>query len=72
MDIFGISRFIYSGADWFRNLVDHNKKGQLKREEFVVGMWLIDQTLGGRKLPSTTVPLEVWGSAQRLSTFLRH
>jgi hypothetical protein len=52
--------------------VDQNEKGKLIREEFTVGMWLIDQCLGGRKLPANTIPIEVWRSAQRLTTFLRH
>jgi hypothetical protein len=56
----------------FRNIVDRGEKGKLTREEFVVGMWLIDQCLAGRKLPNNTVCLEVWLSAQRLTTFLRH
>jgi len=54
------------------NIVDRGEKGKLTREEFVVGMWLIDQCLAGRKLPINTVRLEVWLSAQRLTTFLRH
>ena len=61
-----------SPADGYRDLVDQNKKGKLTREEFVVGMWLIDQSLGGRKLPLTVVPSDVWHSAQRLKTFTRH
>ena len=52
--------------------MDHNRKGKLSREEFVVGMWLIDQSLAGRKLPLTQVPAEVWHSAQRLTTFTKH
>jgi len=53
-------------------LVDQNNKGKLTKEEFTVGMWLIDQSLSGRKLPATTIPIEVWRSAQRLTTFLKH
>ncbi|RDA87243.1 hypothetical protein CP532_1361 [Ophiocordyceps camponoti-leonardi (nom. inval.)] len=33
------------------DLVDGSRRGVLSRVEFVVGMWLIDQRLGGRKLP---------------------
>jgi hypothetical protein len=39
---------------------------QLSREEFVVGMWLVDQCLKGRKLP-TKVGATVWESVRRLS-----
>jgi hypothetical protein len=35
----------------------------LSREEFVVGMWLIDQRLKGRKLP-VKVSASVWGSVR--------
>ena len=59
-------------AHGFRMLVDQNNKGKLTKEEFTVGMWLIDQSLSGRKLPATTIPIEVWRSAQRLTTFLKH
>jgi hypothetical protein len=54
-----------------RNLVDQDLKGRLSKEEFVVGMWLVDQSLSGRKLPSTKVPPEVWRSVGRLAVFLR-
>ncbi|KAG8530316.1 uncharacterized protein KY384_004818 [Bacidia gigantensis] len=37
----------------------------LSREEFVVGLWLIDQKLKGNKLP-TKVSDSVWGSVRRL------
>lgn len=37
--------------------------GMLTREEFVVGMWLIDQTLRGRKLP-LQVSASVWESVK--------
>ena len=37
----------------------------LKREEFVVGLWLVDQCLKGRKLP-VEVRESVWGSVKRL------
>lgn len=48
------------GEVW--NLVDREKRGVLGRAEFVVGMWLIDQRLKGRKIP-TKVSESVWGSA---------
>ena len=68
-DEYGI--FVFDVVD-DRDLVDRGGKGKLTREEFVVGMWVIDQTLGGRKLPATSLPIEVWQSAQRLATFSRH
>jgi hypothetical protein len=48
------------------DLVDTSGTGSLSKEEFVVGMWLIDQRLKGRKLP-VRVSESVWFSARRLS-----
>lgn len=45
------------------DLVDSRGVGKLKRDEFVVGMWLIDQRLKGRKLP-VKVSDSVWGSVR--------
>jgi hypothetical protein len=45
------------------NLVDRQKIGLLTREEFIVGMWLIDQQLKGHKLP-VKVPDSVWDSVR--------
>ncbi|KAG6004281.1 hypothetical protein E4U43_000765 [Claviceps pusilla] len=42
-------------------LVDRGHKGMLTRQEFVVGMWLIDQRLRGRKIPAR-VSDSVWDS----------
>ncbi|PWY84947.1 hypothetical protein BO70DRAFT_290015 [Aspergillus heteromorphus CBS 117.55] len=47
-------------------LVDGQHIGLLTREEFVVGMWLIDQQLKGHKLP-VRVSSSVWGSVRRIS-----
>ncbi|KAM0428292.1 hypothetical protein ACHAPT_007193 [Fusarium lateritium] len=44
------------------DLVDRKGRGILGRAEFVVGMWLIDQRLRGRKIPAK-VSDSVWGSA---------
>lgn len=52
------------GQVW--ELVDQQKIGLLTREEFVIGMWLIDQQLRGHKLPSQ-VPRSIWGSVMRVS-----
>ncbi|CEJ82705.1 hypothetical protein VHEMI02754 [[Torrubiella] hemipterigena] len=48
------------GEAW--DLVDREGRGYLTRPEFVVGMWLVDQRLKGRKLP-TRVGDSVWTSA---------
>jgi hypothetical protein len=45
------------------DLVDGRGVGRLTRWEFVVGLWLIDQRLKGRKLP-TRVSDSVWQSAR--------
>lgn len=42
-------------------LVDREGRGALGRQAFVVGMWLIDQRLRGRKIP-LRVSDSVWGS----------
>ena len=46
-------------------LVDGREVGRLTRVEFVVGLWLVDQRLRGRKLP-TRVSDSVWTSARGL------
>lgn len=45
------------------DLIDSRAIGRLKRDEFVVGLWLIDQRLKGRKLP-IKVSESVWTSAR--------
>ncbi|CAO2651967.1 Nn.00g002500.m01.CDS01 [Neocucurbitaria sp. VM-36] len=45
------------------DLVDGRGIGRLSRYEFVVGLWLIDQRLKGRKLP-VKVSDSVWASAR--------
>ncbi|KAL5119669.1 Increased rDNA silencing protein [Pleosporales sp. CAS-2024a] len=45
------------------DLVDSREIGRLRRDEFVVGLWLIDQRLKGRKLP-IRVSDSVWDSAR--------
>jgi hypothetical protein len=47
------------------DLVDNRGIGRLSRIEFVVGLWLIDQRLKGRKLPPR-VSESVWTSARGL------
>ena len=43
------------------DLVDFRKDGTLNKPEFLVGMWLVDQCLYGRKLPKK-VDGTVWNS----------
>ncbi|KAI5948956.1 IRS4 [Candida theae] len=43
------------------NLVDFRRDGSLNKNEFLVGMWLVDQCLYGRKLPKKIEPV-VWDS----------
>ncbi len=47
------------------NLVDTKGRDRLERNEFVVGMWLIDQQLKGRKLPNM-VSDSLWNSVRLL------
>lgn len=48
-------------------LVDRGAKGWLCREEFVIGMWLIDRCLRGKKLPmGGSLADAVWASVRRL------
>ncbi|KAI5267415.1 hypothetical protein E4T47_08071 [Aureobasidium subglaciale] len=48
------------------DLVDNQQSGRLHRDEFVVGLWLIDQRLKGRKIP-VKVTDSVWNSVRLLS-----
>ncbi|CUM64988.1 uncharacterized protein PRCAT00002606001 [Priceomyces carsonii] len=43
------------------NLVDFRKDGTLNKQEFLVGIWLVDQSLYGRKLPKKVDDV-VWDS----------
>ena len=60
-DIFSRSRLHNDELEELYSLVDRNGNGRLEREEFVVGLWLIDQRLKGRKLP-IKVSDSVWKS----------
>jgi hypothetical protein len=46
--------------------VDNNHDGTLDRASFVVGMWLVDQCLYGRKLPPKIDEL-IWNSVALLN-----
>ncbi|KAI1393389.1 uncharacterized protein F4822DRAFT_384494 [Hypoxylon trugodes] len=62
-DLWARSRLPFDELAEVWDLVDRRGLGYLDREEFVVGMWLIDQRLRGRKIPRK-VTESVWGSAR--------
>lgn len=71
-EIWSRSRLPRASLEQVWNLVDQQRIGLLTKEEFVVGMWLIDEQLKGHKLP-VKVPDSVWDSVRyvtgiRLST----
>ena len=48
------------------DLVDLRKDGTLDRKSFIVGMWLVDQCLYGRKLP-TSINQVIWDSVDKFA-----
>jgi len=48
------------------DLVDDRRIGSLAKEQFIVGVWLIDQKLKGHKLP-THVSQSIWQSVSRIN-----
>lgn len=64
-DIWSRSRLGNEVLEEIWDLVDRKGLGLLDREEFVVGMWLTDQRLKGRKLP-VKVSMSVWDSVRAL------
>lgn len=62
-DIWVRSRLPSHTLEQIWDLVDSRKIGMLAREEFVVGLWLIDETLRGHKIP-VKVPDSVWDSVR--------
>ncbi|KAJ5122293.1 hypothetical protein N7526_009230, partial [Penicillium atrosanguineum] len=60
-EIWSRSRLPAASLEQVWDLVDQQRIGLLTKEEFVVGMWLIDQLLKGHKLP-VKVPDSVWDS----------
>jgi hypothetical protein len=62
-DIWSRSRLPHDELAEVWELVDRKKCGALSKEEFVVGMWLVDQRLRGRKIPPR-VTESVWESAR--------
>ncbi|KAL9030389.1 MAG: hypothetical protein Q9196_001497 [Gyalolechia fulgens] len=65
-DIWSRSRLPSDVLEEIWELVDVNGNGLLSKEEFVVGMWLVDQRLKGRKLP-VKVSDSVWFSSRGLT-----
>lgn len=47
------------------DLVDYRKDGTLNKAEFLVGMWMVDQCLYGRKLPKK-IDNETWSSLESI------
>ncbi|WPG99536.1 increased rdna silencing protein 4 [Acrodontium crateriforme] len=64
-DIWNRSRLPETVLETVWDLVDIDGVGRLSKDEFVVGMWLIDQRLKGRKLP-VKVSASVWASVRNL------
>jgi len=64
-DIWERSRLPSHVLEQIYNLVAPEEPLLLNREQFVVGLWLIDQKLKGRKLPAR-VSQSVWGSVRYL------
>ncbi|PPJ49730.1 hypothetical protein CBER1_02864 [Cercospora berteroae] len=69
-DIWKRSRLPGNILELVWSLVDTDRVGRLCKEEFVVGMWLIDQRLKGRKLPSK-VSDSVWASVRSIGLKVR-
>ncbi|KAF2686641.1 hypothetical protein K458DRAFT_297285 [Lentithecium fluviatile CBS 122367] len=62
-EIWSRSRLPEHALEEVWDLVDGRGVGRLRREEFVVGLWLVDQRLKGRKLP-LRVSESVWASVR--------
>ena len=63
-DIWERSRLPKDALEEIWDLVASNEQAMaLRRDEFVVGLWLIDQRPKGRKLPPR-VSQSVWGSVR--------
>ncbi|KAF2758849.1 hypothetical protein EJ05DRAFT_324145 [Pseudovirgaria hyperparasitica] len=70
-DIWARSRLQDHVLEEVWDLVDSRKVGRLTKEEFVVGLWLVDQRLKGRKLP-TRVGESVWASVTGAGVKIRY
>ena len=62
-DIWDRSRLPCEVLEEIWDLVNETGSDTLSRDEFVVGLWLVDQRLKGRKLPGK-VSLSVWASVR--------
>ena len=62
-DLWERSRLPRSELEEVWDLVARENANTLRRDEFVVGMWLLDQRLKGRKLPTRVSP-SVWASVR--------
>ncbi|KAI0486825.1 hypothetical protein F4859DRAFT_315282 [Xylaria cf. heliscus] len=62
-DIWARSRLPFDELAEVWDLVDTQGRGALDKAQFVVGLWLIDQRLRGRKIPRK-VSDSVWGSVK--------
>ncbi|KAI0128813.1 hypothetical protein BJ170DRAFT_623021 [Xylariales sp. AK1849] len=65
-DMWARSRLPFDELSEVWDLVDTQGRGVLDKTEFVVGMWLVDQRLRGRKIPQKVMG-SVWGSAKGLT-----
>ncbi len=65
-DIWSRSRLPTDALGEIWDLVDRQGVGTLTRDEFVLGLWLIDQRLKGRKLPIRVSPT-LWASVRHVS-----
>ncbi|KXJ97431.1 hypothetical protein Micbo1qcDRAFT_191909 [Microdochium bolleyi] len=70
-DIWSRSRLPFDELAEVWDLVDTTGRGALSKTEFVVGMWLIDQRLRGRKIPQK-VGDSVWNSAKGFEVVVGH
>ncbi|KAK4546339.1 hypothetical protein LTR36_002016 [Oleoguttula mirabilis] len=64
-DMWSRSRLPDATLELVWDLVDNECVGRLSKEEFVVGMWLVDLRLKGRKLP-VKVSETVWASVRSI------
>ena len=64
-DLWGRSNLSRETLAAIWDLVDREGLGRLSREEFVVGLWLVDGCLRGRKAP-VKVGESVWSSVRGL------
>lgn len=64
LDIWSRSNLPQDRLTAIYDMVDTRGDGTLNRQSFIVGMWLVDQSLYGRKLPAT-IDQRVWDSVDK-------